>query len=135
MNLTLKRMESTELGVFGVLAETFGRDIAVTLEHAYDSGNGDGSYIPKVPPGRYTCVKGMHRLAHSKAPFETFEIMNVPNHTKILFHVGNWNKDSNGCVLLGIDRVGADMIAHSRKAFDAFMKLQENNNEFTLTVV
>lgn len=137
MNLILNRTEYESDGIFGQLLDENNNIICVTLEHAYDSSNGDGSYAPKLPAGIYTCERGQHQLANMKAPFTTFEIMNVPGHTNILYHVGNYNKDSEGCVLLGQEISsfeGHNVITHSKAAFQKFMELQENIDQFTLTV-
>jgi len=136
MNLTLKRTDNREDGIFGVLTETdSGKQVAVTLEHSYDSGLGNGSYAPKVPPGIYKCARGMHKLHNMRQPFETFEVMGVKGHKGILFHVGNWNNDSEGCILVG-HGYGGDprMISQSRMTFSKFMALQHGINEFTLIV-
>lgn len=134
MDLTLKRTDYTEDGVFGHLEETdSGDSVAVTLEHAYYSGNGIGSYEPKLPPGEYVCRRGEHKL--KKGPtFTTFEVQNVPGHTGMLFHPGNYNEDSDGCILLGTT-MSSSMISDSRKAFIKFLLLQEGVDEFTLTVL
>ena len=134
MNLKLRRTDHREDGIFGVLLDNTGKQIAVTLEHAYDSGHGNGTYVPKLPVGAYQCVRGTHRL-HNKVPFETFEITGVKGHSGILFHVGNKNNDSDGCVLLGNSYGGEPrVIANSRMTFEAFMNLQHGVNSFTLTV-
>lgn len=136
MNLTLKRTDFREDGCFGILTrDDSGKQIAVTLEHSYDSGNGDGSYTAKLKPGVYTCVRGTHRL-HDKKPFETFEITGVKGHYGILFHVGNYNDDSEGCVLVGHYFGGEPrMISQSRMTFAAFMALQKGVKSFKLTVI
>lgn len=132
MNLILTRDDPfIEAGVFGVLRKADTKEqIAVTLEHAYASPFG---FSPKVPPGQYVCQRGMHRLERWKWSIETFEITDVPGHTDILFHVGNYNQDSSGCVLLGMAR-GDQMILNSRLAFAAFMLLQKGVESFTLIV-
>lgn len=134
MDLTIKRLDYNDDGIFGHLEETdSGDSVAVTLEHAYYSNNGDGSYSPKLPPGDYLCVRGEHRLSKGK-PFTTFEVTNVPGHTGILFHPGNYNEDSDGCILLGTT-LSFSMISESRAAFSKFMALQDGVDEFTLTVL
>lgn len=136
MNLKLKRIDYFTDGIFGELSDDKGHKIASTLEHAYDSGHGGGSYKPKLPNGTYNCVRGMHQL-HDSKPFETFEITNVPGHKGILLHIGNFNKDSEGCVLLGTEQTNTGkfhMIAHSKAAFQRFMDLQKGVDKFTLTV-
>ena len=130
MNLTLRRTEFRPDGVFGELSNDVGNVIAHTLEHAYDDGN--GGWAPKIPVGTYACVRGTHQL-HGGGPFTTFEITGVPGHSGLLFHAGNWNKDSEGCVLLGEAQSG-NMVTNSRAAFVKFMQLQIGVDQFTLTV-
>lgn len=134
MNLTLKNDDFLADGIFGTLSDENNQTLCVTLQHAYDSANGDGSFLPKLPPGVYKCVRGQHQLASMHQPFTTFEITGVLGHTNILFHQGNYDKDSEGCVLLGVARSG-DMILHSAIAFKQFMQLQDGIDFFTLTVI
>lgn len=137
MNLVLKNTDFLDAGIFGELLHEDGSHLCYTLQHAYDTRNGDGSYGPKVQNGIYTCVRGQHQLAHMSFPFETFEITNVVGHTNILFHVGNYNGDSEGCVLLGTNAAkyaNPPCITKSAMAFAAFMDLLKNIDTFTLTV-
>lgn len=127
MNLRLVRHVYSDMGIFGELYDEANNKIAVTLEHAYNK-------TPKTPPGTYTCVRGAHRLHNMVDPFDTFEIEGVVGHDNILFHWGNFNKDSDGCVLLGEARVG-DMITLSKLTFAKFMKLQEGLNRFELRII
>ena len=132
MLFTLIRKEAREDGIFGELWGEDAKDpLCVTLEHSYDG-------VPKLPPGEYTCVRGPHRLHSMTQDFETFEITGVPGHTNILFHWGNYNSDSDGCVLLGrsLGRAGAgyQMITSSRKAFATFMAATAGVDSFTLEV-
>ncbi len=136
MDLRLKRTDKREDGVFGQLfRQDTGDQIACTLEHSYDAGLGDGSYTSKIPNGTYECVRGMHRLHNMKEPFETFEITGIKGHTNILFHVGNFNNDSEGCVLVG-GGYGGDprMLYDSRRTFTKLMNLQYGVDKFTLIV-
>ena len=71
-------------------------------------------------------------------PFETFEVMGVPKCTGILFHVGNYNHDSEGCILVGENLGVANgklMLTRSRLAFQRFMRELSSVKEFTLVVV
>ncbi len=133
MNLTLTRYECKDIGIFGDLTDETGARVCFTLEHAYDSGLGNGSYAPKVPSGTYTCKRSQHQLAHMDFPFTTFQIMNVPNHTNILFHSGNFNADSDGCVLVGTTSY-QERLFQSMAAFKKFMEIQNGVDEFTLIV-
>jgi hypothetical protein len=131
MNLTLTRQRYESWGIISELTDENDTQIAVTLEHAYPE---DSGFVPKIPVGTYSCQRGMHQLEGMTAPFETFEITGVTGHTNILFHVGNFNKDSEGCVLLG-SALGAEMVSGSKTAFLNFMNIQENVDEFILEVV
>ena len=133
MNLRLvRRNDAGADGVFSELSDLKGNFLFVTLEHSYNNK-------PKIPDGTYICKRGMHRLHSMTEDFETFEITGVEGHTNILFHVGNYNADSEGCVLLGksIGHMlkGGRMICASKQAFEAFMKLQEGCDEFSLVVI
>lgn len=135
MNLTLTRISYRSDGIFSTLADSNNNQIAIALEHAYQQQ--DGLYKPKLDKGVYTCVKGQHQLSSMKYQFETFEITNVVGHTNILFHQGNFNNDSEGCVLLGKSMAaypGGEMITFSDKTFESFMQLQAKVSEFQLTV-
>lgn len=138
MNLTLQRTAYTKNGIFGQLTSDDGIKACVTLEHAYEQP--DGSFQPKTPAGVFTCVRGQHQLEHMTKPFETFEITNVPGHTNILLHVGNYNNDSEGCVLVGIyvqtdDQGQFVCIKQSHAAFQHLMALQNGIDKFQLTIV
>src|ERR1017187_591661 len=122
MDVTLFRTEFGPNGVFSNLFEPDNDRIASCLEHSYQ--NEAGLWLSKIPPGAYTCQRGTHQLANA-IPFVTFEIMGVPGHTGLLFHAGNFEDASEGCVLLGQIRKGNEMI-NSRAAFDNFMLLQNN---------
>ena len=54
----------------------------------------------------------------------TYEVLDVPDRSLILFHAGNTISDSRGCILLG-ERVGAlgekRAVLNSREAVKKFM--------------
>lgn len=133
MNLSLKRRNYRPDGIFSALYDDSGKLIAVTLEHAYCT---DLYYEPKIPAGTFLCVRGTHSL-HNGIPFETFEVTGVPGHTGLLFHAGNFDADSEGCILVGeaiAQKGSAEMITNSRATLDKFLALQSGINQFTLTV-
>lgn len=146
MDLKLKRFDYRPDGIFGELLDDNGTRICYTLEHAYAKStviNGvEGTrYFPKMDAGTYTCNRGPHRLASNMKWFETFEIEKVPRHYDILFHKGNYNDDSAGCVLVGMSITDYEhgdgrnkMLAGSKIAFERFLALQTGINSFTLTV-
>lgn len=129
MTLYLKRQEFREDGIFSHLEDAKGNFLFVTLEHSFDMK-------PKVYDGTFTCVRGVHRL-HNLVPFETFEITGVSGHTNLLFHVGNYNDDSDGCALVGMETAQSDkgqMVTHSMIAFSKFMSLLDGQQTFSLVV-
>lgn len=131
MNLALVRKRNDESGVFGELRiPDTDAVVAMTLERAYSD---NGIWAPKVPPGEYICKRGTHIIEDGKGPFETFEVMGVPGHTGILFHMGNYNRDSQGCILLGRFVYG-NALVKSAIAFDGFLNLMEGIDGFRLTV-
>ena len=135
MDMIAQRTEYREDGIFSHIGRADnGLPVMVTLEHAYWSGT---EWQPKIPPGFYTCVRGLHRLASMTEDFETFEITGVQGHTNLLFHAGNFNKDSEGCMLCGqevAEGAGAEMVTNSRVTFAKFMGLQEGCTTFQLEV-
>lgn len=131
MDLWLTRQEKKDTGIFSILRDYDGNIIAYTIEHAYQDS--DGNWQPKVYNGTFKCVRGQHRLASMTEDFTTFEITGVVNHSNILYHPGNTEQDSEGCILLGAERQG-NYILHSKDTFVKFMQLQDGVDQFNLTV-
>ena len=49
-------------------------------------------------------------------------LLNVPNYEGIRIHWGNYDKDTDGCLLLGeYDETHKNFIGHSRDTYKAFM--------------
>lgn len=138
MNFTLTRTDFLSTGIFGQLVSDDNSLSFFSLERPYpvnhDSQVGAVVWEPKVPAGVYPCLRGQHKLEGMTHSFETFEVTNVPGHTNILFHRGNFSSDSSGCILIGLGR-DQTMITHSRDAFQLFMSIQDGINEFQLTVI
>lgn len=136
MTFTLKRIQYEADGIFGRLMDDAGNVVAVTLEHAFFQA--DGSVLPKLYNGTFTCVLGDHTLEHHPAPFKAYEIIGVVGHSKILIHFGNFNRDSDGCVLVGSAMIqgsaGQNMITNSQNTFAEFMKLTAGIESFALIV-
>lgn len=138
MELTLKRVSLTDDGVIGVLLSGV-YPICLTLEEEWkDNAKG----ISCIPAGSYVC-KRVVTPKHG----ETFEVTGVPGRTAILFHSGNTEADTEGCVLTGmeysyIDAVDDDTgikekqvaVLRSREAFFLFMEACLHKDSFTLHV-
>lgn len=124
--MELKRVAVLNDGAFGVLMNK-GIPFAVTLERTYEPGN-----TVKIGNGFHEC----HRSRYNKGGYDTFEIT-VPGHDHILFHKGNTELHSDGCVLVAEsfavmgDKPG---IALSAGGFAEFMKRVEDVDSFILEV-
>ena len=121
--------ENFQHGTFGILliqAQVF----CVTLEPA-DLQNLQNK--SSIPAQQYTC----NRYSSSKYP-DTFQIMNVPERNCILFHSGNINEHTRGCIILGqyFGKLKNNRaVLNSGKTFDTFMKIMNNVDKFHLTIV
>lgn len=136
VKMVLTRAKSTPEGIFGKLCQEDGTFFAYTLEHAYETD--PGVFKPKVAKGVYTCVRGQHRLHSMTEDFTTFEVKGVPDFqdkpvSGILFHWGNYQKDSDGCILLGSTML-LNIIGNSRLTFADFMKFMDGVDHFELTI-
>lgn len=135
MDISLHRLYSGPDGILSVAYDDKDDEIFVSLEHAYQVGD---LWIPKIPDGTYECVRGDHRLKKMTTSFSTFMVTGVPLHSGLLFHCGNFDEDSDGCILIGEDPKSIDgrfMITNSRASFDRFMKMQAGVDLFRMTVV
>jgi hypothetical protein len=132
MDLVLKRNQYREDGIFGEITDANGEVVALTLEHAFDDG-ADG-WKALIPQGTYSCVRGEHYLHGMTKPFFTFEVSGVDGHAGLLFHWGNYNYQSSGCILLG-DKVSNSMLLNSKITFQRFMDTQKGLLLFQLLVI
>jgi len=123
--LELKTVAVLEDGCFSVLLWD-GRPFAVSVEHTFADGR------PIITQDAYKCT----RSAYIKGGYETFEI-HVEGHTRVLFHRGNTEEDSRGCVIVaasfGIIRQRAAVL-DSRTGFGGLMELAAGLKEFTMLV-
>ncbi len=129
MTLTLQRLDYREDGIFSELLKEDGSVLAFTCEHSYN-------HRPKLYLGTFICKRGTHRL-HSGPPFKTFEVTGVNGHSGILFHKGNTQVDSNGCILVGEEFGVIDdkkSVLRSKEAFATFIAAVSGLDEFTLLV-
>ena len=129
--MILRREIFSKDGVFGSLRTETDEEICKTLEHAYASFG--KKYRAKIPTGEFTCVRGIHRLSKG-IPFETFEVSGIRGHSGIIFHPGNFNRDSDGCVLVG-EEVRNQALFRSRVAFVGLMHRLNTVESFVLKVV
>lgn len=119
------RLEQSEQGALGVLLFD-GSIFSYTLEP--DKNEKGKLYIPQ---GCYHC----QRFHGTKWP-NTFEII-VPGHTAVLFHSGNVEADTLGCVLLGstVGKLrGNRAVMNSGDTFKAFLSFLTKEPDFVLFI-
>lgn len=92
MIIRLLRVSSRTDGTFGVL---FADDLpfALTVERPWKFNQQNQSCIPV---GSYKC----RRYSSDRFP-HTWQVMDVPGRTAILFHQGNVASESLGCIIVG----------------------------------
>ena len=115
-------------GTFGVMTIN-GAAFCVTLE-PYSRDN--ASNVSCIPTGQYICK----RYSSWKYP-NTFEITNIQGRSYVLFHAGNTDDDSAGCILLASEfgKLGDDRgILNSGATFNKFLQ-NFKEDQFKLTIV
>jgi hypothetical protein len=129
LELTIKRIGEGKYGTFGVILFD---DVpfALTLERPWlDNQKG----ISCIPSGLYKCKR-----VDSPKFGDTFEVEHVPMRTHILFHKGNLDDDSHGCILIGEQYEylkGDPAILASKKGFNEFKAKLSDVDEFTLYIM
>jgi hypothetical protein len=109
MNLLVKRRKSDGVATLGEMFIA-GVHECYTLE-------------PPQPilAGTYEVIINMSQRFQRLMPL----LLNVPGHTGIRIHWGNWRKDTEDCLLVG-ETQGKDFIGYSVDEFNKlFVKLQE----------
>ena len=102
----------------------------VTLEDAWRDNE---RMVSCIPVGRYK-LKPVNSPKFGK----TWQVMDVPERDHILFHAGNTHKDTNGCILLGMQfgKVGDETaILASKSAFLQFMDRMSGALEAELIII
>ncbi len=106
-------IEHPDYGTFGVLIDKDkGVPINTTLERVWKNNE---PFVSCIPEGEYTCK----RFSSATHP-DTFEIAGVKNRQACLFHSGNIDTNSEGCVLVG-------------EAFDPVWLTKENKWDYGIT--
>ena len=139
ISMILKRVCSDDDGTYGTLIVD-DKLITLTLEESWLKNKQDESCIPE---GSYICKRVI-----SGRFGETFMVEEVPDRTNILFHWGNTEKDTKGCILLGLmtgqlytvdddsgDKEWQPAILSSKIAFNKFMNLLIGEDFFALTIM
>ena len=125
----LVRFPSIQAGTFGVLLDE-ALPFCLTVERPWLNNQRN---ISCIPAGNYLC-----RRVESPKFGNTFEVMNVPGRSEILFHKGNIMDDSHGCIVVGeqfepLD--GKPAVLASGKAHEEFLGRLKETDFFSLEIV
>jgi hypothetical protein len=75
-----------------------------------------------IPTGRYIC-----KPFSGEKYKNVYQVLNVENRSSILFHHGNWERNTQGCILVGygVDYItrSSPMITNSKAAMDKMRSL------------
>lgn len=118
MKLFLTRLDATDHGIFGHLTCDGDPFNCVTLER----------HDISIPVGTYKVTlyqsptKGLVPLLHD-----------VPNREMIEIHWGNYETDSLGCILVGMERDGF-AIDSSKSAFQSLMNVLNGCDDISITI-
>ncbi|WP_461210093.1 DUF5675 family protein [Desulfocurvus sp. DL9XJH121] len=122
------RLEESAQGTLGALR--LNKELVCATLEPPDRENAAG--VSSIPAQQYRCAR------HASAKFgETFEVLDVPGRTHVLFHAGNTAAQTRGCILLGgaWGRVGGGRaVLDSREAFTRFMDRLSGADSFHLTI-
>lgn len=115
-SIILTRFAYSPEGTFGHLTMPSGK-IFATVERPWLDNE---PMVSCIPIGIYRCNPSYYY----RGDYEAFEITGVINRSRILFHIGNYVRNTNGCILINT-RHGA--VGHewcgvaSRSAYLSFM--------------
>ncbi len=127
MKLKLKRTHHSKEATLGILTiENIKTDIIYTLENPKRKTDKDS----RIPAGTYKCKP------YSGTKYkDVYIVLDVPNRSAILLHWGNFEKDTEGCILLGNKQTTKPQpaVLESKRCFERFRSLI-GKNEFTLTI-
>ena len=129
MKLKLIRDKDTGLATTGRLycCDEF---LCFTLENTWKDNERQISCIPK---GTYNLELKEYGRFYDKYKHPIIKLVNVPNRSEILFHIGNYPEDTLGCILLG-KTIGnnGNAIWNSKDAYNEFYPIIKLANEITI---
>ena len=123
MKTRIVRLEMSDQGALGVFLI---EDVIFCFTLEPDKNEKGKLYIPQ---GVYHCPR-----FHGNQWKDTFEIL-VPGHTAVLFHAGNVEADTQGCILLGSTTgklKGQRAVLNSGATFQVFLRTMKDVDDFVL---
>lgn len=87
----VKRVIIANTAILGKFLDNADRLLAVSLENPHRKVSKDAA----IPCGNYQCEKD------DTGKFQFYKVLNVPGRSNIEIHQGNFEADTEGCILLG----------------------------------
>lgn len=87
----LKRSIIANTAILGIWTDPRGLELCRTLENPYRKTTKDSA----IPCGTYECE------IDNTGKFQFYKVLNVPNRQAIEIHEGNYERDTEGCILVG----------------------------------
>jgi len=94
-----------------------------------------------IPTGTYKITLNVVSPGHGgKEPYKTVcggkipRILDVPGFDGVLIHVGNFTKDTEGCLLLGFNKVKGQVV-DSRVTWIKFYEKIKGQKDLTITII
>lgn len=91
--------------------------------------------LTAIPTGKYRVLMDIISYKYSNSPFykricgcKVPRLLNVPCWSGILFHTGNTHEDTEGCILLGFNKIKGKVI-DSKIAFEKFYRILKNAHD------
>jgi len=126
MKIVIKRLHKTENSTIGELTID-GKFECYTLEDKERDVKIKGETA--IPTGTYKVIINQSNRFKRLLPL----LIAVPNFEGVRIHAGNSNHDTEGCILVGMNR-SVDYITKSRKAFDILFKKMQGAKDITITI-
>lgn len=126
MKIAIKRLHKTENSTIGELTID-GKFECYTLEDKERDVKIKGETA--IPTGTYKVIINQSNRFKRLLPL----LINVSNFEGVRIHAGNSNHDTEGCILVGMNR-SIDYITKSRKAFDALFAKMQKEKDITITI-
>lgn len=79
---------------------------------------------------------GTYRIVRYNSPKHgpnTLFLLDVPDFEYVEIHIGNYPRDSQGCILVGLDIAG-EAIEHSRQALAELNDILSDSSDISLTI-
>lgn len=127
-SVVLERFCYSGQGVFGELYIP-GAEVLATVERPW---LGNKREVSCIPNGEYIC----RPRRYNRGGYDAYEVTNVKDRTHILFHRGNFVRNSKGCILINQEHgahKGEWCGLNSKVAFNYFME-EMNGEPFELFI-